>query len=226
VDGTPQEFFDEISGDYASAIERCVPRYREMLWAILYYLPSDWAPAGILELGCGSGNLSAALAKRFPGASIRLVDFSGKLLEQCKSRLAGHADARCQQADFRDLRFPDGSFDLVVSSIAIHHLADAEKADLFKRVHRWLSPGGVFTYSDQFAGATDDLYAKHMAKWQECSKDLGASDEEWNAWMQHQRAHDFHAPLRAQIRWLQDAGFTTVDCPWRYLLWTVLQARK
>jgi tRNA (cmo5U34)-methyltransferase len=226
VDETSREFFDEISGDYASAIERCVPRYREMLWAMLYYLPAAWAPGRVLELGCGSGNLSAALCEQFPDASIRLVDFSGKLLRQCERRLAGHRDVCCQQDDFRDLRYPDGSFDLVASSIAIHHLADEEKAELFKRVHRWLSSDGVFTYCDQFAGATEDLYAKHLAKWRECATGLGASKEEWDAWMQHQEAHDFHAPLLAQVVWLREAGFAAVDCPWRFLLWTVLQARK
>lgn len=78
------EFFEEISDEYASAIDRCVPRYQEMLWAVLHYLPAGWTPTRILELGCGSGNLSDRVCRKFPQASVRLVDFSGKLLEQCK----------------------------------------------------------------------------------------------------------------------------------------------
>ena len=86
--------------------------------------------------------------------------------------------------------------------------------------------GSVFTYSDQCAGATSDLHAEHLAKWEERSIGLGASREEWDSWMRHQDVHDFHAPLLAQINWLQDAGFTIVDVPWRFTLWTVIQARK
>lgn len=226
MDDSPREFFEQISDEYTAAIDRCVPRYREMLWAILHYLPARWRPARILELGCGSGNLSEIVCGKFPGASVRLVDFSGGLIEQCKRRLAGFRGVEYQEEDFRNLQFPRGSFDLVVSSISLHHLTHSEKADLFAGVHRWLGGPGVFTYSDQFAGVTEDLYAKQMADWKERSRQLGASREEWDTWMEHQDAHDHHATLPEQLEWLRTAGFGTVDCTWRYILWTVLQARK
>ena len=55
MDGTSEKFFDDISDDYTAAIERCVPRYREMLHYLFYYLPTGWSPRRILELGCGGG---------------------------------------------------------------------------------------------------------------------------------------------------------------------------
>ena len=62
-----KQFFDSMVGEYDHAIELCVPRYDEMLWAIMYYLPSGWKPQNILELGCGSGNLSEFGVRRpFP----------------------------------------------------------------------------------------------------------------------------------------------------------------
>lgn len=226
MDESLREFFDSISGRYTEAIDRCVPRYREMLWAILHYLPAEWTPTRILELGCGSGNLSELVCRAFPDASIRLVDFSGRLLDQCKSRLTRYRGIEYQEEDFRNLRFPRASFDLVVSSISLHHLTHEEKADLFAKVCHWLDSEGVFTYSDQFAGVTEDLYAKQMADWEERSRKLGASAEEWRDWMEHQDAHDHHATLIDQIEWLRRAGFKTIDCTWRYILWTVIQARK
>ncbi len=221
-----RQFFEDISRQYTAAIDRCVPRYREMLRAILHYLPADRAPRRILELGCGSGNLSELVYCKFPRAAVRLVDFSGSLLQQCRNRLGALDAIEYQEEDFRNLDFAAGSFDLVVSSIALHHLTHDEKADLFRNVYRWLSRGGVFSYSDQFAGVTDDLYARQIADWQEQSARLGATDEEWNAWMEHQAAHDHHATLVDQIEWLRGAGFASIDCTWRYILWTVLQARK
>ncbi len=131
---SPREFFDYISAEYTAAIDRCVPRYREMLWAILHYLPAGWAPTRILELGCGSGNLSELLCRRFPDASIRLVDFSGKLLEQCRNRLSEFGNVHYQEDDFRSLAFAPGSLDLIVSSISLHHLTHEEKAHLFVKV--------------------------------------------------------------------------------------------
>lgn len=226
MDESPHQFFEGISGEYTAAIDRCVPRYREMLGAILHYLPSGWTPARILELGCGSGNLSELVCRKFSNASLRLVDFSGSLLQQCSSRLSDFSGVEYQKEDFRNLDFAPGSFDMVVSSISLHHLTHQQKADLFVKVHQWIDNEGVFTYSDQFAGVTDDLYAKQIADWKEQSIRLGASSEEWDAWMEHQAAHDHHATLIDQIGWLRKAGFETIDCTWRYILWTVLQARK
>ena len=180
-DQSPREFFEEISAEYTAAIDRCVPRYREMLWAILHYLPTGWTPRRILELGCGSGNLSELLCRRFPGASIRLVDFSGSLLRECSGRLSEFGNLEYREEDFRRLRFDPGSFDLVVSSISLHHLTDREKAEFFRGVFGWLDDGGIFSYSDQFAGVTDDLYARQMADWRERAKALGATAEEWAA---------------------------------------------
>ena len=218
------EFFDDIGDEYNDAIARCVPRYREMLWALTRYHPTGWQPRDILDLGCGSGNLTETIAKTFPDAATRALDLSPKLLAQCAGRMTNRPGMTCQQADMRTVEFPAESFDLVVSSIAIHHLRDDEKRDLFRRIHAWLRPSGVFAYSDQFAGATDDIYAKHIADWHDQSRELGSSEEDWDAWMRHQDAQDFHASLPDQLDWLRQAGFRVVDCPWRYLLWTVLYA--
>ena len=56
--------------------------------------------------------------------------------------------------------------------------------------------------------------------------EAGSTEDEWQMWMQHQTEHDFHDTLSDQMAWLRDAGFETVDCVWRYLLWSVVQARK
>ena len=226
MNDSAHQFFEDISSEYTAAVDRCVPRYREMLWAILHYLPTGWTPSRIMELGCGSGNLSELLCRNFPHASIRLVDFSGKLLDQCRHRLAEYDGVKYQEQDFRKLQFADRSFDLVVSSISIHHLTHSEKSKLFSQTHSWLDDRGVFSFSDQFAGATQDIYSKQMSDWKEASRQLGASSEEWGTWMRHQDAHDHHATLVDQIQWLREAGFGMIDCTWRYILWTVVQARK
>lgn len=220
------EFFDDLITDYTATIERCFPRYREMLWAVVDYVPEPRSVRSVLELGCGTGNLSEKLAAAFPAASLQLVDLSGESLAVCRERL-GH-DGRCGfvQQDFRHLDYPAGSFDLVASSISIHHLPARDKQALFQRIERWLTPRGVFSYADQFRGASDDLYARHVANWRELTVAAGTNESEWEMWMEHQRRHDFHDTLLDQVAWLRAAGFPLVDCVWRYLLWSVVQARK
>lgn len=219
------KFFNGLSGDYTAAIERCFPRYREMLWALLDYLPRDQAFGSILELGAGTGNLSVLLREAFPAARLHLVDISGDSLAVCRDRLAP-GDFNFEEQDFRRLDYPPGSFDLVISSISIHHLDSAEKQSLFRRILGWLTPAGVFAFADQFRGATEDLYARHIANWKAESLKAGSTEEEFAMWMAHQEEHDYHDRLQDQLDWLEGAGFGVVDCPWRYLLWSVIQARK
>lgn len=220
------QFFDSISREYTDQIRRCVPRYEEMLWAVLDYLPKNLAPQNILELGCGTGNLTLRLAEEYPDAQLHLADFSAGMIAQCQKRLGPSAKIMPHVQDFRALNFPENSLDLVASTISLHHLADAEKRALFQNIATWLRPGGVIVFSDQFAGKTPEIYTRHLDHWRAAAKQLGATEEEWTAWMEHQSAHDHHSPIADQIDWLKAAGFTDIDCPWRYLLWTVLIAVK
>ncbi|MEM7477478.1 MAG: bifunctional GNAT family N-acetyltransferase/class I SAM-dependent methyltransferase [Planctomycetota bacterium] len=225
------DFFDSISDDYAAAIRRCVPRYDEMLWALFRYIPNSVRQLEqeralrVLELGSGTGNLTVAIHERFPSAKITAVDLSQSSLDIAAKRSVGQS-IDFVQADLREVDFDSECFDLILSTIALHHLTSAEKQALFASCLRWLTPGGVLSYSDQFAGATEEIYSMHMEEWQKASRAAGASEQEWEMWMQHQAEHDFHDCLPDQLQWLQQSGFEQVDCVWRHLLWTVISARK
>lgn len=220
------KFFDVLSGDYTATIERCFPRYREMLWALLSYLPESFQPETIVELGAGTGNLTVLLREQFPEATIHAVDLSGDSLTVCRQRTSGaEVLLTTHTADMANIEFPARSIDLVASSIAIHHLPSEAKQQLFARVHRWLRPGGVLTFADQFRGLADDVYAAHIENWRRLSASAGSDEQEWHMWMEHQREHDHHDPLGSHFAWLNEAGFHAVDCVWRYLLWAVVQGR-
>lgn len=218
-------FFDTLTSEYDATIERCFPRYREMLWALLYYLPRD-SFHEILELGCGTGNLTSLLCERFPDASLRVVDVSGESLDVCRHRLGESSRIHYEQRDFRALEFEPERFDLIVSSISIHHLTADEKRRLFCDSYRWLRPSGIFTFSDQCAGSVPEVNKLHVDAWKQVSRAAGSTQDEWEMWMEHQAQHDHHDSLPDQMRWLREAGYADVDCTWRYLLWSVVQAIK
>lgn len=62
-----------------------MPRYDGMIARLLDYLPRD--PRRVLELGCGTGNLSPRLAKTFPRAELMLVDGSAEMISLVRSRI-------------------------------------------------------------------------------------------------------------------------------------------
>ena len=219
-------FFDSLADGYTETIERCFPRYREMPGALVDYLPTGRTFGSVLDPGCGTGNLSVAIHDAFPQASMRVVDLSQDSLDVCRLRLETCDGLVCDRDDCGSIEYSKGSFDLVVSSIAIHHLGSLARQALFRRIHEWLTDDGVLCFADQCTGATPDLNARHMENWKQLSANAGSSPAEWEMWMQHQAECDHHDTLTDQIDWLKDAGFTVVDCPWRFLLWSVIQARK
>src|SRR5690606_31699327 len=72
----------------------------------------------ILDLGCGTGRYSAALAEHF-SADVEAIDPSEKMLEQALRKR--HARVRFQSASGEKLPLPDRSIDLVFMSMVFHH---------------------------------------------------------------------------------------------------------
>ncbi|HEY0895089.1 MAG TPA: class I SAM-dependent methyltransferase [Sphingobacteriaceae bacterium] len=221
-----ENFYDNLSQEYTALIRKCVPRYGELLFNMFCYLPRDLRPQRILDLGCGTGNLTEQIRLHFPQAEITAVDISGEILKECQARFTGDPRMAYVQADFRDLPFGPGSFDLVMSSIAIHHIGDADKSTLYRRIHDLLNPGGVFVFADQTRGITDEIYAMHMDRWKEAAFQLGSSQENWDMWMEHQQAHDHHTPVAWHLDELRESGFPQVDVLWKNIMWLVAWARK
>lgn len=222
---TIENFYNDVSKEYTDFIERCVPKYKEMLSMLFIYLPEKYAPKSILELGCGTGNLTTQISKHFPATKIFAVDISEKCIKECKQRLP-KIGIEYIKADFRNLDFKENSFDLIISSISIHHLKDKEKADFFRKLFQWQNPKGILTFCDQFKAETAHLYAKHMELWKIYAFKQGATDKEWNLWMEHQTNHDYHATIFGHMNWLKNVGYNVADCTWRYLLWAVIYATK
>lgn len=100
-------------------------------------LAGDVAGRRILDVGCGSGPLSAALRER--GADVAGVDTSAAMLALARRRLG--EDAELHLADVGDrLPFADGVFDGVVASLVLHYLEDWGPA--LAELRRVLRPGG------------------------------------------------------------------------------------
>jgi hypothetical protein len=70
--------------------------------------------------------------------------------------------------------------DAVGLALAIHHLEDDEKRDLFARVFQALRPGGVFVNAEQAAGATPALDGFGRAWLHDAAFALGATEQQWD----------------------------------------------
>ena len=117
-------------------------------------LPAD-AQIDVLDVGGGSGVVSAAVLDAFPSARLTLQDFSGQMLARAREKFSAHDRAiKYVQCDLEDPAWPQkvgGPFDLVVSGIAIHNLKDlAAMAACYEAIHGLLKTGGCFLDYDHF----------------------------------------------------------------------------
>ena len=221
-----EAFYNELSSRYTELISRCVPRYEEMFYNLFHYIPNELQPQQILDLGCGTGNLTAATLHYYPDASIHALDLSAEILNECRQRFIQHKNVFYHQQDFSELNFAPETFDLIISSIAIHHIPDEAKAGLYAQVYRLLKPGGIFVWADQTRGITEEVYQKYIARWKEEAFKLGSTEADWQLWMAHQDAHDYHSPVDWHLKQLEAVGFTEVDVIWKNIMWAVIWSRK
>lgn len=114
--------------------------------------------AAVLDVGTGPGVLLVELARRRPDLRLTGVDLSADMVAAAERNLRGLGDrASARVADVTELPFPDQSFDLIVSSLSLHHWDHPETAA--RELARVLRPGGRLRIYDFRFAPFDELAA-------------------------------------------------------------------
>ena len=112
-------------------------------WHVLEPLLPNFTGQRVLDLGCGYG-WHCRYAAGHGAAQVIGTDLSARMLQTARERNGGEG-IEYRLSAMEDLRFPEGSFDTVLSSLALHYVRDF--APLAERIHGWLRPGGTFLFS-------------------------------------------------------------------------------
>jgi malonyl-CoA O-methyltransferase len=204
--------FGRASGSYAAnaSVQQLAA---ERLAGRIAALPLPTRPR-VLEIGCGSGFLTGALARMLPEADLAVSDLSPQMVAACRASLPG-ARAGYLVMDGERPCFADGAFDLVCSSLAVQWFDDLEGS--LTRLCRLLKPGGHLAFST--------LLCDSLTEWRRAHSDegltAGAPDFAAPAELQHfshatavlvlseERVIERHADGAAFVRAMKSIGAAT-----------------
>ncbi len=208
---------------YDEVIRRWIPGYDAMIGAAAAAV-AGVAPAHVLDLGAGTGALSAEILRHPEVGLVELVDVDPEMLAQARNRLhAFGARARFTLGSFAD---PLPPCDAVAASLALHHIHDfQDKAAMFARIFAALRPGGVFVNADATMPADEAGRAGAFAAWTAHMARSGIDDAQARAHFAEWAEEDTYFPLDDELAALAAAGFHAT-CVWREDPSTVVVARR
>lgn len=209
--------------EYDASIRRFIPGYdamiREAATAVAHVCPGL-----ALDLGAGTGALSAALLARGEVGAVELVDVDEEMLARARTRLEAFGDrARFALRSFHE---PLPACDAVAASLALHHIPSLEeKAALYRRIFQALGAGGAFVNADVTMPAEEPARGEAYRGW--AAHLVASGIEEAQAWKHFEdwAGEDTYFPLEAELAALHTAGFQA-RCAWREGVSTVVVAVK
>lgn len=122
----------------AEAYGRFMGRFSEPLSAEFVRLVDPSQGQRVLDVGCGTGALTAVLARRLGPAAVAAVDPSASFVAAVRKRLP---DVRAERAPAERLPFPDGSFDAAIAQLVVHFMPDPVGG--LREMARVTRPGGT-----------------------------------------------------------------------------------
>lgn len=186
-------------GRVAEYLGREIPHRRLAEAMLIEALPEQ--VARVLDLGTGDGRMLRLVLDQRPEASAVGLELSEPMLLRACERFGDGPKLELRHHDLAEPLRERGEFDLIVSGLAIHHLEDERKRTLFAEAHDLLAPGGLFANLDLASAPTPELHHRFRAA-------IGRPEDD---------PADRLASLEDQLAWLRQAGFTAVDCRFKWL---------
>ncbi len=218
--------FDQAARDYDRTRRKLIPCFDDFYRAAIDAIRFDRDDRiRVLDLGAGTGLMSFYVGSSFQNAAVTLVDISEEMMAQARQRLEIGGDRfRFELADFAE-RPIEEKYEVIVSGLSIHHLADSRKRVLFGKIFNALEPGGVFVNADQVRGETDSIEQRNHEHWLIRAREHGVEESALRAALDRMTL-DRAATLDEQLGWLREAGFREVACEYKNLIFAVYCARK
>ena len=181
-------------------------------------------PRRVLDLGAGTGALSEAILERSAKATVELLDVDAEMLAQARVRLKRFGE----RVHFLRQSFHDAlpECDAVAASLALHHVpAMTEKTQLYKRVLKALTLGGVLVNADVTMPAGEPRRSEDYAKWATHLVSCGIKKDRAYEHFREWAGEDTYFSLEMELKAMTEAGFAAT-CVWQDIPNTLMVGRR
>ena len=190
-----------------------IPHYNEVIAKIIERVEfSAEAPIRVLDIGCGTGNLSIAILKRFPNATVRAIDFSQEMISVAESKLSGN-DRICffTQDMFAIDAHEHPYYDLIVSSFVLHNYEESWRyGKFFSKAIDLLSVDGRIVIGDLIlCESHDEQEWEQQAQKAEMRRN-GFTEDDVTYWINRLDAEDTPRPIAEIEEDMLRSGFNAV----------------
>jgi len=169
------DHWDTFAGDY----DRVFLEYPQYVRSIemMLDLIEESKTGDVIDIGCGTGNVTAKVLESVPDARVLGVDPSDGMKEMFNRRFKGQPRVNIVTGNALRIPVDDGLFDVAVSNLALHHVPPADRERCAFQLARVLKPGGVLVYADLFTDVDGepenpawcrDIIEKHAAAAYHC----------------------------------------------------------
>lgn len=227
MDRTKQikEHFDQEAQEFDTIIQQLIPHYDQMIEAMIACIPFEKeAIFSIIDLGCGTGAVAKAVQETYPNAQITCLDMSEEMLTLANEKL--DHQAKCIQASFDSFTF-ETTYDVVLSSLALHHLKDEHAHhDFYCQIYRALNDNGLFINTDVVKATSTATQAVFMEKWVAFMNQKISMKEIEERWLKNHFEEDRPVTLMSELATLSEVGFQTIDVIYKYYNYAVYLGQK
>jgi tRNA (cmo5U34)-methyltransferase len=230
---------NKFAENYLDKADIYIVERRKMFWYVSSLFQHFFAGREnirVLDIGCGDGVLTEELFRADNAISATLVDGNDSMLQRAKERLKVFQNVSFLEASFQEILAGEielGSYDLCVSSMAIHHLEMNEKASLFKKILSHLNAEGHFINIDVVLPPSKELESWYFAIWRDWLRHMmnryNVTDEAPEDLIKRYKdPSSMNKPdtLGNQLKALEEAGFLDVDCYFKSGIFVVFGGKK
>ena len=215
--------FNNAADNYDTNRKEIIP-HMDVYYQTAVELTKKFNNPSILDLGAGTGILTELLHQTHPQSRITLVDMSANMLDKAKNKFNNIDNFTYIEDNYLTMDLKE-NYDIIISSLSIHHLNDKEKYTLYRKIYQHLNNQGVFINADEVITPTDTLEKLYVEKETTplLKQDLTNDEKEE---ILYRRTLDTPSTLKDNLTWLDDIGYENVDVIYKYYRYFVLYGQK